>query len=135
MFLFASPEVELLLNALIAAEVMVVIYLWYQKGIWPFAQQEMEAQEFSIQVPLKTEDEREAVEDIVESKLKEIEELNAIKENAAEVIKQAKRKYMKGEIGVDSYRAVVNEAEKEIIEADARLNLLQEFGSQNRRRV
>lgn len=133
LFLFASPEIELAENIILAAECLVIIYLWAQKGIWPFNLLRKQIQAQQLDVPLKEDEEEHELDQIVDAKLNEIAELQARKESVQEIIRQAKRKYMKGEIAVDTYRGAIHDAEKELLEIDARLNLLREFGEESQR--
>jgi len=121
----ASPEIELLLDVIIVGELIALLYLWYEKKLFPFTPQAVAV----VEAPFKPgREERETVKDIVDAKLTEIKELSARKDNLEAVIKQAKQKYMRGEIAASTYRGVINDSEKELVEIEARLKLLAKTG-------
>jgi len=121
----ASPEVELLLDVIIIGEVLALFYLWYEKKLFPFTPQAIAA----VEAPFKPgEEEEDTLDHIIGAKVTEIKELNARKDNLEAVIKQAKQKYMRGEIAASTYRGVINDSEKELVEIEARLKLLAKTG-------
>ncbi|HII38801.1 TPA: hypothetical protein HA318_02255 [Candidatus Micrarchaeota archaeon] len=118
----ASPEVELLLDAIIAFEVVVLLYFWYQKRLFPFTPEVAAA--FA---PLKPGDrEKDLMDDIVAYKVTEIDELAAKRDNLEAVVKQAKKKYSKGQIAASTYRGVINDSQKQLKEIEQRLAMIAE---------